>query len=120
MTISSLQAALRAGANGLCALEAGTGLVIAHGTWAERCDFACFIHHGTGTAAIDWEAVIAALDAGGLPGSGGEKRLLRLAASLAGDIPARLGDAVIGLDQRNVGLLVKAILHTSGQRQFPR
>jgi hypothetical protein len=31
-----------------------------------------FVHHGTGTAAIDWEATVAALDAGGLPGSAGE------------------------------------------------
>lgn len=51
----------------------------------------CFIHHGAGTAAIDWEAAITALDAldaGGLPGSGGETRMLRLAASLADDIPS--------------------------------
>jgi hypothetical protein len=119
MTDSSLQAALRAGAEGLYALEAGTGLIIAHGTWAERCDFACFIRHGTGTAAIDWEAAVTALDVGELPSSGGEKRILRLAASIAGDIPVRLGDAITGIDQRNVGLLVKAILHASGQRQFP-
>jgi hypothetical protein len=46
--------------------------------------------------------------------------LLRLAASLAGDIPVRLGDAVTGIDQRNAGLLVTAILHASVQRQFPR
>ena len=32
MTVSSLVAALRAGAEGLYALEAATGLVIAHGT----------------------------------------------------------------------------------------
>jgi hypothetical protein len=120
MTTSPLHAALRAGADGLYALEAGTGLIIAHGAWAERCDFGCFIHHGTGTAAIDWEAVITALDAGLLPGSGGEKRMLRLAASLAGDIPVRLGDAVTGIDQRNTGLLVKAVFHAAGQRQFPR
>ncbi len=36
MTNSSLQAALRAGAEGLYALEAGTGLLIAHGYWAGR------------------------------------------------------------------------------------
>lgn len=30
MTGSSLHAALRASADGLCALEAGTGLIIAH------------------------------------------------------------------------------------------
>lgn len=120
MTDSPLQAALRAGAEGLYALEAGTGLILAHGTWAERYDFGCFIHHGTATAAIDWEAAAAALDAGALPGSGGEKRMLRLAASLSGDIPVRLGGAVTGIDQRNVDLLVTAILHASGRRQFPR
>jgi hypothetical protein len=117
---TSFQVALRAGAEGLYTLEAGTGLIIAHGTWAERCDFGSFIHHGAGIAAIDWEAVITALDAGMLPGSGGEKRMLRLAASLAGDIPVRLGDAVTGIDERNVALLVDAVLHASGRRQFPR
>ena len=120
MTGSSLQEALRAGAAGLCALEAGTGLLIAHGAWTERCGFGCFIHHGTATAAIDWEAAAAALDAGALPGSGGEMRMLRLAASLSGDITVRLGEAVTGIDQRNADLLVRAILHASGRRQFPR
>jgi hypothetical protein len=97
------------------ALEAGTGLIISRGCWAERCDFGCFIHHGTATAAIDWDAAIA-----GLPSSGGEKRMLRLAASLAADIPVLLGDAVTGIDQRNADLLARAILHASGRRQFPR
>jgi hypothetical protein len=44
--------------------------------------------------------------------------MLRLAASLAADIPVRLGEAVIGIDDRNVGLLVKALHHASGRR-FP-
>ena len=77
-----------------------------------------FIHHGTEAASIDWEAAITALDAGELPSSAGEKRMLRLAASLAADIPVRLGEAVIGIDDRNVGLLVKALHHASGRR-FP-
>ena len=63
----SLPAALRAAAGGLYALEAATGLIIAHGTWLGREDFGWFIGHGTGTAAIDWEAAIGALDAGELP-----------------------------------------------------
>lgn len=72
MTASSLPAALRAGAAGLYALEAATGLIIAHGTWLARSDdFGHFIHHGPGTAAIDWEAAIDALHAGGLPCSAG-------------------------------------------------
>jgi hypothetical protein len=113
MTDSPLQDALSAGADGLYAPEAGTGLFIAHGCWAERRDFGCFIQRGTATAAIDWEAAIDALDAGLLPSFAGEKRMLRLAASLAGDIPVQLGDAVTGIDAHNVGLLVQAVLHAS-------
>jgi hypothetical protein len=120
MTSSPLQAALRAGADGLYALEAGTGLIITHGCWTGRCDFGRFIRHGTTTAAIDWEAAVTALDAGLLPGSAGEKRMLRLAASLAGDIPVQLGEAITGIDAGNTDLLIKAVLHASGLRQFPR
>jgi hypothetical protein len=32
----------------------------------------------------------------------------------------QLGSAVTRIDDRNVGLLVKAILHASGQRRFSR
>lgn len=119
MTAPSLPAALRAGAEGLYALEAATGLIIAHRTWLARDDFTSFIQHGPGTAAIDWEAAVAALQAGGLPSSGGERRMLRLAASLAGQAPVNLGEAIPGIDDRNVRLLVKGVLHASGQRQFP-
>lgn len=127
MTDSQLQEALRAGADGLYALEAGTRMILAHGTWPAREDFRCFVHvadsiadPGTELASIDWEAAITALDAGEFPSSSGEKRMLRLAASLAGDIPVQLGDAVTGIDDRNVDLLVAAILHAAGRRQFPR
>ena len=72
MTASSLPAALRAGADGICTLEAAAGLIIAHGTWLARDDdFGRFICHGPGTAAIDWEAAIDALQAGSLPRSAG-------------------------------------------------
>jgi hypothetical protein len=91
--------------------------VIASGTWLGRDDFARFIHHGAGTAAIDWEAAIGALDAGSLPGSAGEKRLLRLAASLADQAAISLGEAVTGIDDRNFALLIKSVWHASGRRQ---
>ena len=45
--------------------------------------------------------------------------MLQLAASLAGHAPVVLGDAVTGLDDRSARMLVKAILHASGQRRFP-
>jgi ABC-type phosphate transport system ATPase subunit len=119
MTAPSLPAALRAGAAGLYALKAAAGLIIAHGTWLTRDDFACFVEYGTGTAAIDWEAAACALETGALPCSGGERRMLTLASSLAGQTPVILGDAITGIDDPNVGLLVQAVLHAFGQRQFP-
>jgi hypothetical protein len=68
-------------------------------------------------AAIDWDAATAALPAGELPCSGGENRILRLAASLAAGIPVDLSDTTTGLDQRNIQRLASAIRHASGQRQ---
>ena len=58
ITASSLPAALPAGAEGLHAFEAATGLIIAHGAWLARKDFQHFIRHGAGRAAIDWEASV--------------------------------------------------------------
>jgi ABC-type transport system involved in cytochrome bd biosynthesis fused ATPase/permease subunit len=50
-------------------------------------------------AAIDWGAAITALQAGELPCSGGERRILQLAAALAAGIPVDLRDTVTGLDE---------------------
>lgn len=79
-----------------------------------------FIHHGPGTAAVDWEAALDALPAGRPAPCSAGGRMLRLAASLAGHAPVQLGEAVTGIDDCNVGLLVKAIRHAAGRRQFPR
>ena len=125
MTTDHLAAALRACAAGLLPLEAGVTLLIANGTFLHRDDFTSrFIEHSTSNsshmAAIDWEAAITALDAGELPSSAGEKRMLRLAASLADHVTVSLGEAVTGIDDRNFTLFIKAVLHAAGQRQFPR
>jgi hypothetical protein len=45
---------------------------------------------------------------------------LHLAAGLADRAPVSLGEALTGIDDRNVALLVMAIRHASGRRQFPR
>jgi hypothetical protein len=84
--------ALRAGACGIHPREAGTGLLIDCGSWQHRTDFTSrFITAGpsisdgaTLLATIDWEAAITALHAGELPASGGERKMLLLAASIAG------------------------------------
>ena len=122
MNTDYLTTALRACAAGLYPLEAGTELLISHGTFLHRPDFTSrFITTGTsindGTtpmASIDWDAAIAALHAGELPCSGGERRVLQLSASLAAGTPADLRDAVTGLDDRNTALLLTAIRHATG------
>jgi len=124
MTTPALAAALRACAAGFYPLEAGVSLLIAHDVFLHRGDFRdCFIRHGVsisdGTihmADIDWDAAITALDNGELPCSGGERRILSLAASLAAGIPVDLRDTVTGLDQRNIQRLIAAIGHASGKR----
>ena len=115
--------ALRAGAGGIHPLEAGTGLLIECGSWLHRDDFTGrFITVGTSIsdgvtllASIDWEAAATALHAGELPASGGERRMLLLASSIAGGTRVSLNAAQPGIDRRNASLIVKAIAHATGQ-----
>lgn len=122
MTTNSLAVALRACADGLHPLEAGVGLLIAHGTFLRQDFISRFVLHGTsmsvGThmAAIDWDAAVAAVATGEFPCSGGELRILSLAASLAAGIPVDLGHAISGLDDRGIRHLITAIRHASGSR----
>ena len=116
-------AALRAHAAGLYPAEAGIELLISHDCFLHRHDFAGFVHTGTsitdGTtpmAGIDWAAAITALHTGQLPASGGERCILQLAASIAAGTPVCLHDAIPGLDNRNLKLLITAIRHAAGQR----
>jgi putative transposase len=70
----------------------------------------------TPMADIDWDAAITALHAGELPCSGSERRILLLAASLAGGIPVDLRDTVTGIDDANISRLLTAIRHAAGKR----
>jgi len=127
VTAPALKTALRACAAGFYPAEAGVDLLIAHAWLLDRSDFHDrFVHHGisitdgiTDMAEIDWGAAINALDTGELPCSGGEGRILRLAASLASGIPVDLRDALTGLDYRNIDRLINAVFHASGRRQQP-
>lgn len=67
-------------------------------------------------ARIDWDAIIAALDGGRLPASGGEMRIVRIAASLGVGHPVSLRDAIPGLDPRNLALVNTAIRRAAGQQ----
>jgi hypothetical protein len=121
--LERLQAALRAHARGLCCAEAAVELLIGHRVWLRRRDFtAVFVETGVvvaggvPAASIGWPAAIDALDAGALPGSGGEQRVLRIGASLSAGILLDLGGAVTGLDETNIGLVAQAIRHANGHR----
>jgi hypothetical protein len=118
-----LARSLRACARGIYPDEAAIELLTGHDTFLHRDDFTRHIttgEHGHGNeaanAAIDWDAAATALDTGALPCSGGERRILRLAASLAARLPANLRDTFTGLDNRNLTLAISALMHASGQR----
>ncbi len=114
--------ALRDCARGIHPLEAGTGLLIDCGSWLHREDFTSrfittriSISDGvTLLASTHWEAAVTALRAGELPASGGERRMLLLAASIAGGIPVSLYDTLPGIDRRNASLVVGAVARAAG------
>ena len=119
---AAIIAALRAHAAGLHPEEAGTELLIRHGGILHRDDFARFVHTGTsisdGTtlmAWIDWDAALTALHGGQIPLCGGEQRILTLAASIGDGFLVSLRDALPGLDNQNLTLLITAIRHAAGQ-----
>jgi hypothetical protein len=126
MTPTQLTTALRAHAQGLYCLEAATELLIAQ-SWLHRTDFTNeFISvkpgllDGRPMAVVDWPSAITTLNTGDLPSSGGEQRMLRITASLADGIPVNLRDSLTGLDDHNIKLLLKAVLHASGQPLSPQ
>jgi hypothetical protein len=118
-----LTVALRAHAQGLYCLEAAIELLIGHASWLRRDDFVDrFVHSGNGSidatpiASVDWLEAISVLDQGRLPCSGGEGRILRLAASLAHGIPVDLRHVLTGLDSNNAKLVSRAVKHATGHR----
>jgi hypothetical protein len=121
MTTTTLATALINCAAGLYPLEAGVALLVNEGSFLHRDDFTTrFIEHGTSNGApmeaIDWDAAITALNAGELPCSAGERRILAAAASIAAGTPVDLRDTATGLDARNIHRLITAISHASGAR----
>jgi hypothetical protein len=103
-------------------VEAAVELLIGHALWLCRKDFVeRAVEFGRGVdglvlAVIDWEAAVAALDAGRLPCSGSEGQVLRLAAGIAEGLAVDLGSALSGLDERNAVLVAAAVLHAAGHR----
>ena len=70
-------------------------------------------------AALDWEAPVAALEAGQMPCSDSEAQVLRIAASIADGVRLDLGNAVSGLDETNLELVTAAMARAGGHRNEP-
>jgi hypothetical protein len=112
---------MRVWAKGLLGLEAAVELLIGHGTWPSRADFAAAALTsgrdgitGAAMASVDFQAALAARRAGRLPCSSGEDQILALAASIATGVPVALGDLVSGLDEDNAIRVAIAVLHAAG------
>ncbi len=117
---------LRAHARGIPPDEAAIELLISHNVFLRRNDFTDhFVQpatHPTSSArlaTIDWPAAITALDYGHLPCSSTQEHILRLAASLAENLPINLRDTLTGIDNHSIKLVIAAVLHATGQRPTP-
>ena len=68
---------------------------------------------------IDFDAAVRALEASVLPCWSGERQILVIAASIAEGIPVDLRDALSGLNEAGVGLVVRAVAHAVGYATTP-
>jgi hypothetical protein len=124
-TTTQITAALRARTAGFHAEEAGTELLISHGGFLDRPGFTRFVdtfasvHDGIPMAQIDWQSLQIACREGRLALSGGEWRILKIAASLAAGAEVSLRDTLPGLDDRNLELVTTAIRHAAGRPPRP-
>ncbi len=110
-TMSSTEEAVRAWAEGLYPTEAGVELLIRAG---QIYDGAPWVIADGDRAWIDVDRLIE--HTGGL--SGGERRLVDVAASLLSpERPVDLNDAIPGMDRAGVDLVLAAIAHASGSHE---
>jgi hypothetical protein len=107
---------LRAEVEGVCPSEAALELVVRSRLLHRLEPFIAVDPDGL-YAAIDWDAFARELITGKLGFSGGERRLLSIAASLgAGGYPVDLRD-VSDLDARHSVLVVQALAHACGREE---
>lgn len=109
-------AALRAWARGIYPLEAGVELLIRTSDGRFATHSQPWIQPGDDPGWW-WVDVDQLTDDNLAALSGGEARLLRIAASLLGGAPVRLYDAVSGLDREHVQLVLAAIAHANGSHE---
>src|SRR5215207_2428442 len=111
---------LRAWAKGIYTIEAATELLLRGFGGRFAAPGNPWIH--TSTTPEGPQQVSSWIDFASIPEeagalSGGERRFLMLAASLAENVPVVLGDVVSGLDRENLDLVLAAIAHAGGSHQ---
>lgn len=111
MQTNETAAAVRAWAKGIYPLEAGAELLIRQG----RAIYAGapWLEDRGDVVAVDADRL---LDGAGA-WSGGEQRLVRIAASLLGGRPVDLNDDVAGLDREAMSLVLAALAHANGSHE---
>ncbi|WP_173921728.1 hypothetical protein [Agromyces sp. Marseille-P2726] len=109
--MNDIESRVRAWARGLYPTEAGVELLIRQGK-AIREGAPWLAPHGD-LVAIDVDRLLAAAGAW----SGGEQRVVAIAASLLGGPAVDLSEVIPGLDRDNAALVLAAIAHANGSRE---
>jgi hypothetical protein len=126
---TDLAEALRYHAAGIDAQFAAVNLLIDHGVFLARPAFRNkFVHVAATylgcawpyTARIRWGAAVTALNQHRLPCSSSEADILRIAASLGGNVPVRLFRVLGLLDDTNIARVINAILLANCSRTYHR
>ncbi|WP_420112125.1 hypothetical protein [Pseudactinotalea sp.] len=110
-TTNTVAERLRVWARGIYPVEAGVELLIRHDKAIY--DDAPWVHDDGERAWLDVDVL---LDGSGA-WSGGEQRIVRLAASLIGQERVNLSDDVTGNDRRTTALVLASIAHANGSHQ---
>ncbi len=110
-TTPTLADRLRAWAKGMYTLEAGTELLIRQGKAIY--EGAPWIHDDGERAWLDLDALLDGCGAW----SGGQQRIVHLAASLMAEERVNLAEEVTGLDREGLDLLLAAIAHAGGSHE---
>lgn len=107
-----LQQKIRAWARGMYSIEAGAELLIRSGLIGH--DASPWIHHDGDRAWIEAQALVHH----SVGRSGGQQRVICLAASLLDGRPVNLADDVPGLDRKNTRLVFAAVAHAAGSHEM--
>ena len=124
---ADLAEALRYHASGLDAEFAAVNLLIEHGVFLARSGFrdefvrAARTYLGCAwpySARIRWGAAVTALNQHRLACSSSEADILRIAASLGGNVPVRLRQVLGVLDNTNIGRVIDALMLANCSRTY--